>query len=161
MVTRQKLELEINKPVHVKLLYDECVSGQNQYGPYFLYAIKSNDQEYSYFANETVHEQLKDLRAGDTATITKLAAQRGNKLITKYVVDSKKSALNEAPLVPEINTKNNLEHEREEEPVTTDKYFDIMLNSYKDSLRIQEEIGVVDMSIAVRLAITLFIQRSR
>ncbi len=156
MVTRQKLELEINKPVQVQLLYDECVSGQNQFGPYFLYAIKSNNQEYSYFANETVHEQLKNLKAGDVATITKLAAQRGNKLITKYVVENNSVASQEIKPTPEEMGQSD---DIEEIQNQTDNLYSIMLNCYKDAFQIQKYLnGMVDIE---KIAITLFIARSR
>ncbi len=158
MVTRQKLELEINTPVQIELLYNEPVIGQSTYGNYYLFAIRCDGKEFSYFAPEAVYEELKNLKAGDTAIITKLAAQRGNKLVTKYVVESNGALIKEIKPTP---TENESLPGEEEEQYQTDKYYQIMLKSLKDSLRIQEEVGFVDMSSVIRLSITLFIQRSR
>lgn len=161
MVTRQKLELQINKPEMVTLIYNEPVSGSNTFGRYNLYAVRCEGQEYSFFAPETVHEELKNLKAGDSAIITKLAAQRGNKLITKYVVEHSK---NESIPVTQHQVSNHSEtNELEDntEQLGGDGLYEKMLVSYKDAMRIQEEVGLVDISSVVRLAITLFIQRSR
>ena len=57
---RQKLELEINSPTKIKLLFDEPIVGESQYGKYYLYAVSNgSDKEYSLFAADTVHEVLK------------------------------------------------------------------------------------------------------
>jgi len=34
MTRRTKLELEINKPTSIELLFDEPITGESQYGPY-------------------------------------------------------------------------------------------------------------------------------
>ena len=156
MVTRNKLELPINQPVNVELLYDEPVIGDNQYGQYYLYAVKNNGGEYSFFAPLEVHNELKHLRRGETATITKLAAQRGKKLITTYDVVSK-SINKEKPVTTQDDSSIPEEVVTDKKP--TDKYFEIMLSSYRDALLIQEELnGMVDVT---RIAITLFIARSK
>ncbi|MDZ7763776.1 MAG: hypothetical protein U5K00_05040 [Melioribacteraceae bacterium] len=60
MVQRQKLELQVNKPVEVELVYDDPVTGENQYGEYFLYAVKTSDgSEYAFLPPREVHEALK------------------------------------------------------------------------------------------------------
>ena len=161
MVTRQKLELEINKPMRIELLYNEPVIGQSQYGNYYLYAVKNENIEFSFFAPEPVHEELRNLKAGDSAVITKLAAQRGNKLITKYVVEHTKR--NEASIIenPIQSATSYSNFEEDHDTTTDDGLYQKMLNSYKDAMRIQEEVGLVDISSVVRLAITLFIQRSK
>lgn len=161
MVTRQKLNFDINKPIQIQLLYNDCVTGENAYGQYFMYAVRCEGQEYSYFAPESVHEELKNLKAGDTAIITKLAAQRGNKLVTKYVVEHSTKEVSK-PIVNQIkNTDINDDLETDTETNNSDGMYEKMLLSYKDAMRIQEEVGLVDISSVVRLAITLFIQRSR
>ena len=86
MTERAKLELQLNQPTEIELLYDEPVVGSSQYGAYFLYAVSANGSQYSYFPPESVHEKIKDLRRGDKAVITKYAEQKGSKLITKYDV---------------------------------------------------------------------------
>ncbi len=84
---RKKLELEINKPTNIRLLYDEPIVGESTYGKYYLYAVRNGDgSEYSYFAPPEVHDTLKKLKKNAEVEITKIAAQRGKKLITTYDV---------------------------------------------------------------------------
>lgn len=156
MVTRTKLDLDINQPIEIELLYDEPVTGKNQYGDYFLYAVKTKDGEYSFFPPESVHEQLKDLRRGDKAIITKLASQRGNKLITKYDVHpcNPSASAETTATTPQNNISDNKYSSSQD-----DKYYTIMLNSYKDALRINNELN--GMADASKIAVTLFIARSK
>lgn len=155
-MTKRKLELQLNKPTEIELLYDEPVIGSSQYGEYFLYAVKSEGNEYAFFPPAEVHQELKSLRRSDKAVITKLAAQRGTKLITKYVVDhckganSDKSQKDEKPTPLENNVNNHQQ---------SDRLYDLMLASYKDAFQMQTDLnGMVDIE---KIAITLFIARSQ
>ena len=135
---RKKLELELNKPCKIELRSDQCLIGTSRYGEYYLYNVRNGgNEELSYFADKEVHEKLKDLRKGDKVEICKRAEQKGTKIITSYDVKVLKI----------------------EAPSNKDNYFDAMLNSYQDALRIQEQLnGMVDVN---RIAITLFIARSK
>src|ERR1035437_5078422 len=86
MTTREKLELQINTPTTIELLFETPITGKSTYGHYAMYGIILDGREYSYFPPEDVHEKLKELHKGDKVIITKLAAQRGNKLVTAYDV---------------------------------------------------------------------------
>jgi len=136
---RKKLELTLNKPSEIELLYDEPVVGQSKYGDYYLYAVRNGDgtTEYSFFAPDEVHERIKDLKKGAKVVITKLAEQKGNKIITKYDID----------IVPQTTPQN------------VDSYYEIMLQCCKDAIRIQNELG--GMMDAKSIAVTLFIARSK
>ena len=85
MAERKKLELQLNQPCSIELLYDKPSIGSSQYGEYYLYAVRNGDgtTEYSLFAAPEVHDVLKDLKKGAKATITKFAEQKGNKILTK------------------------------------------------------------------------------
>ena len=99
------------------------------------------------FAPAEVNEQLKNLRKGERFEITKLAEQKGSKIITKYDVKLLSSAQPKqpTPIHPVQSSKDN--------------YYEIMLSSYQDALKIQEQLnGMVDVN---RIAITLFIARSK
>ncbi len=136
---RKKLELTLNKPSEIELLYDEPVVGQSKYGDYYLYAVRNGDgtTEYSFFAPDEVHERIKDLKKGAKVVITKLAEQKGNKIITKYDID----------IVQQTTTQN------------VDSYYETMLQCCKDAIRIQNELG--GMMDAKSIAVTLFIARSK
>jgi len=151
MTQRKKLDLPINQPITITLLYDEPVSGQSKYGSYNLFAVAVGDEEYSFFPTEEVYEQIKHLKKGDSFTVTKLAAQRGSKLVTTYDVRLSSSKAN----VPEVITTT----EQPDEPEQHDRYFDIMLDSYRDALEISKELnGLADPE---KIAVTLFIARSK
>jgi len=121
------------------LLYDEPVVGQSKYGDYYLYAVRNGDgtTEYSFFAPDEVHERIKDLKKGAKVVITKLAEQKGNKIITKYDID-----------IAQQTTPQNV-----------DSYYETMLQCCKDAIRIQNELG--GMMDAKSIAVTLFIARSK
>lgn len=154
MTERRKLELQLNKPTEIELLYDEPVVGNSQYGEYFLYAVKSEGNEYAFFAPDEVHQELKLLRRSDKAVITKLAAQRGSKLVTKYVVDHCKEANSD-----EVQKDENAQPlEKDDNNHQPDRLYDLMLASYKDAFQMQTDLnGMVDIE---KIAITLFIARS-
>lgn len=150
MTQRKKLELDLNTSKEVELLFDEPVSGEGPYGTYHLYAVKSDNEEYSFFANDDVNEQLKNLSCGDKAILTKLSTQRGNRTFSKIIVETSK-------------VKQPVKESEPEDPIIEDEYtdhlYDIMLSSYRDALKIQSELnGLVEVS---RVAITLFIARSK
>ena len=159
MTQRQKLEFAINTPTEITLLYDEPIVGQSQYGTYNLYAVEANGAEYSLFAPDTVHEQLKTLSKGDSAIVTKLAAQRGNKVVTAYdVVMPKKEVA-----VADNNIKQFVQLDSSSTEVgegnVADPLYQIMLNSLRDAVAISKQLdGLID---ANRIGITLFIARSK
>ena len=142
---RKKLELELNKPVKIELLNDQCLIGTSRYGEYYLYGVRNGgNEELSYFADKEVHEKIRELHKGDKAEICKRAEQKGTKIITSYdvkVLQDKSS---------ETNTDKN---------VVSDNYFDIMLSSCRDAVCIQNELG--GLMDAKSLAVTLFIARSK
>lgn len=152
MTERRKLDIQLNKPIEIELLYDEPVVGSSQYGEYYLYAVKSDGSEYAFFAPDEVHQELQSMRRGNKAVITKLAAQRGTKLITKYVVDKGKNEKMKEAELPVV------ENVKDDEHYQADKLYDIMRNCYQDAFRMQTELnGMVDIE---KIAITLFIARS-
>ncbi len=146
MEQRPKLELEINKPTHIKLLFDEPIVGESQYGKYYLYAVSNgSDKEYSLFAADTVHEVLKDHGKGTEAIITKLAAQRGKKLVTTYDV--------------QIVGNGKVDSAMPNQKTPPDSYLSAMDKSFEDALQIQEKFN--GMANVNQIAITMFIQRTK
>ncbi|MDX9759087.1 MAG: hypothetical protein RBU27_08005 [Bacteroidota bacterium] len=157
---RTKLELPVNQPITLQLLFDNPLTGQNRYGDYFLYAFvdPSTGEEYSFFApSPDVHEQLSHFNAGDNVTLLKSAKQNGRKILTEYSVTPAnggplKSFLHDAPPVNgngKAATPNK----------SSDAFFQILESCYADAIKLQERFnGMVDVN---RLAITLFIARSK
>ena len=125
----------------LELLFDEPMVGQSRFGEYYLYAVKNGtDTEYSFFAPAEVNEQIKLLRKGERFEITKLAEQKGTKIVTSYKVEKKSPA-------SEITKSTN------------DNFYELMLSSCRDAVKIQNELG--GLMDAKFLAVTLFIARSK
>lgn len=158
MTQRNKLEFGINTPTEITLLYDEPVTGTSQYGQYNLYAVESEGIEYSLFAPDTVHEQIKDLKKGQSAIITRLAAQRGSKIVSAYDVVLQKK-VNASPIVDNKDEEEDYDFSTPIPEVTKDPTYKIMLESLRDAVAITSELG--GMVDANRIGITLFIARSK
>lgn len=119
----------------------EAIVGKNTYGDYQLFIVSNGtNEEYSFFCpNEKVYEQLKSLKRGSHFEIIKTAKQNGKGIKVDYEIVV-------------------LEDQKSKEP-QKDNYFDIMLSSYEDALKIQDKLnGMVDVN---RISITLFIARSK
>lgn len=156
MTTRKKLELPLNQTITVSMLYDEPVSGNGKYGAFHLYAVRVEDEEFSFFTpNDEVHDQIKNLRRGDSFLITKLATQRGNKVVTTHEV----KLLHKEVKVAVTQTAEANHEENDVSPAPHDRFFDIMLNCYRDALEISKELN--GMADPEKIAVTLFIARSK
>ncbi|MDZ7762900.1 MAG: hypothetical protein U5K00_00525 [Melioribacteraceae bacterium] len=148
MDQRPKLEFkEVNKPMKLTLLFNDPIIGESQYGKYYLYAVKNgDDSKYSYFATEDVHEKIKDLKAGDTFEITKVAlhSKAKNKVVTAFDV----KLLNNGHKPTEVKTSNN-----------NSDYYSAMEQSFEEAIKLQNRFN--GMANVNQIAITLFIQRTK
>jgi hypothetical protein len=61
MSERQKtLQLKTyNKDFPVTLLYDQCKSGESNYGPWMLYGVEYEGEQQGIFAEDALHQELK------------------------------------------------------------------------------------------------------
>ncbi|MCZ7603136.1 MAG: hypothetical protein M5R37_09720 [Melioribacteraceae bacterium] len=148
MDQRPKLEFkEVNKPMTLTLLFNDPIVGESQYGKYYLYAVKNgDDSEYSYFATEDVHEKIKDLKAGDSFEITKVAlhSKAKNKVVTTFDV----KLLNNGHK-PEVNKVAE----------NQSSYYSAMEKSFEEAIKLQNKFN--GMANVNQIAITLFIQRTK
>ena len=156
MTTRQKLDLPVNQPTEITLLFDEPISGKSQYGTYNMYAVAVGDNEFSYFPCQEVSDQLKLLRKNDRVVITRLAAQRGSKIVTTFDVKPLTKEIKEAKEELENGARDILDSN--DEPAH-DSYFNIMRQSLIDGLEISRELN--GMADPEKIAVTLFIARSK
>jgi len=149
MEQKPKLEFQVNTPTKIKL-QTESKEGQSRYGNYHLYNIVNGDgtTEYSLFAADELHEQLKKFKKADELQITKLAASRGNKIVVTWEVKK----LNEN--IPAETTVTNITNELTSQD---DFYYTIMEKSFDDALRIQNKFN--GMANVNQLAVTIFISR--
>jgi hypothetical protein len=133
------------------MLFDSPKIGESQYGTYYLYAVRNGDgDEYSFFATDDVHEKLSGLSKGDAAVITKVATQKGSKVVTSFDVELAPAQLKG----PEERTNN-----KTQTPTNQNTYLNAMVASFEDALVIQERFN--GMANVNQIAITLFIQRTK
>ena len=140
---RKKLELQINSPVNLQLLFDEPLVGESKFGEYYMYSVQNGEEEYSFFAPLSVHEQLKNKPKGTKFQLTKTATQNGKKLVTDF----------------EIKFLNNGKEEKRAEPMPEENgYYEAMLQSYAEATKIQNQFSAVNLN---QCAVTLFIARTK
>ena len=48
---------QFNTDYPVKLIYDQCKSGESQYGPWNLYGVEHDGEQQSIFAEDALHQQ--------------------------------------------------------------------------------------------------------
>lgn len=141
---RKKLELQINSPINLELLFDEPLTGESKFGEYYMYVVKNGEQEYSFFAPLSVHEQLKDKSKGTKFQLTKTVTQKGKKLITDYDVKFLDNGIKKEKY-PDQKLEGN-------------GYFEAMLQSYAEATKIQSQFSAVNRN---QCAVTLFIARTK
>jgi len=124
------------------LLFDSPISGESQYGKYYMYGVKNGDTEYSFFAPLKVHEALKDKPRGTRFELTKTATQKGKKLVQDF----------------EIKFLNGGEQSIPKTVQTDSELFSTMLQSYDEATKIQSKYSAVNLN---QCAVTLFIARTR
>jgi len=139
---RKKLELEVNKSIRLALLFDSPITGESQYGKYYMYGVKNGDTEYSFFAPLKVHEALKDKPRGTRFQLTKTATQKGKKLVQGF----------------EIKFLNGGEQSTPKTVQTDSELFSAMLQSYDEATKIQSKYSAVNLN---QCAVTLFIARTK
>lgn len=80
MSERQKT-LQLNQFNHdypVTLVYDQCKSGESNYGPWNLYGVKYEGIEQGIFAKEALHQELKKYSKGSKLVIRRDQDSDGN-----------------------------------------------------------------------------------
>ena len=144
MENRPKLNIEPNSPTKVTLVFDKPIQGDGRYGTYTLFTLRNGDgSEYSYFAPVEVAEELAKYKKDDEVIITKLAAQRGNKVVTSYSV---------APVEKPLTSKPKAQ-------ATKESFFSAMEKSFEEAIELQQKFN--GMANVNQIAITLFIQRTK
>lgn len=93
-----------------------------------------------------MHEKLKELKKGDKVTITKIAEQKGSKVVIKYDVVVQQIAP-EATVIEPVNQ------------IANDNFYELMLKSCQDAVRIQSELG--GFFDPKSLAVSIFIARCK
>lgn len=107
--TRPKLELDIDKPVKVKLLKEKPYEGRSPYGSYKLYSLEVEGREKAFFAPPEFPDQVTGFKAGDEFVIRKVAVQTGSKILSKVVVEGQPKPSNGSAQQASDNLKDIME----------------------------------------------------
>ena len=144
---RKKLDLQINSPMILSLLFDGPIVGEGNYGKYYMYGVKNGKEEYSFLAPLSVHEQLKDKTKGTVFQLTKTATHKGKKLVTDIEIS--------------FPGENGTRKEKDTPPSPKPEengYYETMLQCYEDATAIQKKYSAVNLN---QCAVTLFIARTK
>jgi len=73
MTDRLSVKFQPNVPKTVTLAFDQPRTGENEYGPWYLYGCQFEGQDASFFASDPVHEIIQSMgyRKGHTIDILK------------------------------------------------------------------------------------------
>ena len=151
---KPKVDLKLNEPVRLKLLRDEPYTGENSYGAYYMYSVEEGNQEKVYFATQDVHMKIRQskLIAGDEFILEKTATQKGKKVITEITFEAMPAERmnGNGSAVEQIGTNG-------------DNLKEIMHQCLKDAVEVTRAVDNIPFysEDVQKLAVTLFIQRSR
>jgi hypothetical protein len=145
MANRPKLELNPGEEVTVTLLKDKPMVGENGYGPYYLYSLRTLDNtEVSFFSPPEIHQIIEEKRLG-----------KGSQFILRKPAqhNGQKSKL-EIALIGNGNGAAKSDD--------GDDLKQLLLQCIRDAADIVKEAGIQFSNDELqKLATTLFIQRTR
>lgn len=147
---------KFNHDYPVTLVYDQCKSGESNYGPWNLYGIKYEGVEQGIFAEDALHHELKKYAKGARLVIRRNQDDNGHlewlvtpangnaqhqpkKTVLKYLDDRtadihRQVALKIATISIGQSTKPWADEDLKEIQVRMDKLLNILDGSTKDDL---------------------------
>jgi len=150
---KPKVEVNLNESATLKLLKDKPYSGENSFGPYWLYSVSQDGVEKAFFTSPDLHQKIAEagLKTGDEFKISKVAVQNGKKVTAKvnFEVAAKAAAPQPADRVPF--------------EVPDDGFKALMQRCVQEAVDIVKEVNTIPwQNEDVRsIALTIFIQRAR
>ena len=153
-VTKPKVELALNESATLKLMKDKPYSGENSFGPYYLYSVSHEGAEKAFFTNSELHQRIAEaaLKTGDEFRITKVAVQNGKKVTAKVEFEVVSKVVVPAPQPGVVPGE-----------ILDDGFKELMKKCVQEAVDIVKEVNTIPwQNEDVRsLAVTLFIQRVR
>ena len=152
--TKPKVELALNESATLKLMKDKPYSGENSFGPYYLYSVSHEGAEKAFFTSPELHQRIVEagLKTGDEFRITKVAVQNGKKVTAKVEFEVVSKA------VPPAAQAGTVPGE-----IQDDGFKELMRRCVQEAVDIVKDVNTIPwQNEDVRsLAVTLFIQRVR
>ena len=146
MKTLQLMKFNTDYPI--TLIYDQCKSGESQYGPWNLYGVKHGGEQQGVFADESLHQQQLHYGKGSKLVIRRNQdpngqpewqvtpangdnAHKSNKTVLSYLDDRTRDihrqvALKIATISIGQSTKPWTDEDLQEIKVRMDKLLDIL-----------------------------------
>ena len=72
-----QLKPKANIDYEIELQYDDCKTGENDYGQWYMYKVKHEGKEYIFFPTQYLHSQLMCYSKGDILKIRKEEREDG------------------------------------------------------------------------------------
>jgi len=66
-----QLKPKANCNYEIELQYDDCKTGENDYGQWYMYKVKHEGKEYIFFPNQYLHSKLMCYSKGDVVIVRK------------------------------------------------------------------------------------------
>ncbi len=150
-----KVELNLNESATLRLLKDKPYSGENNFGPYYLYSVSHDGVQKAFFTTPDLHQKIAEagLKTGDEFKISKVAVQNGKKVTAKVEF----SVVSKGPS-PNVKQEDGIPFE-----VPQDGYRELMERSLKDAIEATKAVNTVQWSVEdiKSVGLTIFIQRCR
>ena len=147
---------QFNHDYRVVLTYDQCKSGESNYGPWNLYGVEHDGQQQGLFAEDALHQELKKYGKGSRLVIRKnqddegklewqvtpangSVRQQPQQTVLKYLDDRtadihRQVALKIATISIGQSTKPWTDEDLQEIRVRMDKLLEILDGSIEDDL---------------------------
>lgn len=147
---------KFNRDYPVTLIYDQCKSGESNYGPWNLYGVEYEGEQQGIFAEDALHQELKKYAKGARLVIRRNQDDNGHlewsvipangnaqhqpkKTVLKYLDDRtadihRQVALKIATISIGQSTKPWADEDLKEIQVRMDKLLNILDGSTKDDL---------------------------
>ncbi len=152
--TKPKVELALNESATLKLMKEKPYSGENSFGPYYLYSVSHEGVGKAFFTSSELHQRIVEagLKTGDEFRITKVAVQNGKKVTAKVEFEVVSKAVTPAPQTEAAPLR-----------IQNDGFRDIMEQSLRDAIEATKAVNTVQWDVdSIRsIALTIFIQRAR
>lgn len=147
---------KFNRDYPVTLIYDQCKSGESNYGPWNLYGVEYEGEQQGIFAEDALHQELKKYAKGARLVIRRNQDDNGHlewlvtpangnaqhqpkQTVLKYLDDRtadihRQVALKIATISIGQSTKPWADEDLKEIQVRMDKLLNILDGSTKDDL---------------------------
>jgi len=147
---KPKLELQLNIPCRIKLMQDKALTGNSNFGTWYLYNVIAEDKDQPFFAPVQVQDFIENnqLKKGDELQVTKVLTKEGK----RNVIDFDIQLLSKQPTQDSTNAKPSNGNGKPDD-------IKIMRECLIAAIELQKELGsVVDVN---KVGLSLYISKTK